>query len=536
MSSAVPNKRPAPVNFEDKLAEARKRAAETKARLEAKMAGVSTGSAAAGASAGGPASSSAAVERVRERAQALKAKVAAAAGSAAQPSAAASARDRVEALKARDASASSRVLGSDHPPPRALAQSMSQQPDFRDPTLPATGPGRGGLSIGIHPALLGDIQDRGRVVQKPRARSKREEKSNPYLSDAAVATRAKRTLNFNHNMQSRPAMQAANEMRRKAHLEQMKRRIQAQAEKAGLEESTEVQAFAVPMPPDVEFWDEQFEDGVDNNEAISRLVVHPILIEPPQEKFVTLKQKPLMLTKPEMKKIRRMRRAEQHKEEQAKIRLGMIPTPAPKIKHSNVMRVYGELAVKDPTAVEAMVNKQIAERQEAHMAANAERQLTKEEKAQKMAQKARENAAKGLNQCVFKIALGKEKLLGKHRYKIDVNAKQYVDITGCVIVAPSVTLCIIEGGEHSTRKYKHLMLNRIKWQAILNGGGEVHEADDDDEDNKDTTCTLLWQGQVRYRKFKKWGSIREVETDVRAKEALKRAKMENFWTLAKTST
>jgi U4/U6 small nuclear ribonucleoprotein PRP3 len=519
MSSTIPNKRPAPVNFQDKLAEARKRAAETKARLEAKMAAVSTASAEASAATSGPASSNPAVESARERVQAF-----------AQTN-----RERVEALKARVASASSRALG-EQPPQRQLPQSIGQQPDFRDPTLPATGPGRGGLSIGIHPALLGDIQDRGKMVQKPRARTKREEKSNPYLSEAAIATRAKRSLNFNHNMQSRPAMQAANEMRRKAHLEQMKRRIQEQSAKAGLEESTEVQAFAVPMPPDVEFWDEQFEGGIDDNEAISRLVVHPILIEPPQEKFVTLKQKPLMLTKPEMKKIRRMRRAEQHKEEQAKIRLGMIPTPAPKIKHSNVMRVYGELAVKDPTAVEAMVNKQIAEREEAHLKANAERQLTKEEKAEKMAQKARENAAKGLNQCVFKIALGKDKLLGKHRYKIDANAKQYVDITGCVIVAPSATLCIVEGGEHSTRKYKHLMLNRIKWQAILNGGGEVQEGEGDDEDNKDTTCTLLWQGQVRYRKFKKWGSIREVETDARAKEALKRAKMDNFWTLAKTST
>jgi U4/U6 small nuclear ribonucleoprotein PRP3 len=520
MSSTIPNKRPAPVNFEDKLAEARKRAAETKARLDAKMAATSTASS---TTAGGSA---------RERVEALKARVAAAASNAAQPSPAQTARERAEALRARVASASSRVQGGQ--PPQRPPPSMGQQADFRDPMLPATGPGRGGLSIGIHPALLGDIQDQGRLVQKPRAR--KQERSNPYLSEAAVSTRAKRSLNFNHNMQSRPAMQAANEMRRKAHLEQMKRRIQEQAAKAGLEESSEVQGFAVPMPPDVEFWDEQFEGGIDDNEAISRLVVHPILIEPPQEKFVTIKQKPLMLTKAEMKKIRRMRRAEQHKEEQAKIRLGMIPTPAPKIKHSNVMRVYGELAVKDPTAVEAMVNKQIAEREEAHFKANAERQLTKEEKAQKMALKARENAAMGLNQCVFKIALGKDKLLGKHRYKIDANAKQYVDITGCVIVAPSATLCIIEGGEHATRKYKHLMLNRIKWQAILDGGGEVREEEDADEDNKDTTCTLLWQGQVRYRKFKKWGSIREVETDARAKEALKRAKMDNFWTLAKTST
>src|SRR6201999_912240 len=211
------------------------------------------------------------------------------------------------------------------------------------------------------------------------------EKVNPYLTDVGTTGRAKRVLNFTHNLHSRPAMQAAKEMRRKAVLEAMKKRIQAQTVKAGLEENTEIQAFVVPMPPEVEFWDEGLQSGIDNNELISKLVVHPIMIEPPQEKFVTIKEQPLKLTKKEQKKMRRIRRAEEHREEQAKIRLGLVPTPAPKIKHSNVMRVYGELAVKDPTAVEAMVNKQIAEREEAHLKANAERQLTKEENAEKMA-------------------------------------------------------------------------------------------------------------------------------------------------------
>ena len=349
--------------------------------------------------------------------------------------------------------------------------------------------------------------------------------------------RAKRVLNFTHNLHARPAMQAANEMRRKAALEAMKKRIQAQAVKAGLEESTEIQAYTVPMPPDVEFWDEGFQSGIDDNELISRLVVHPIMIEPPQEKFVTIKEQPLKLTKKEQKKMRRIRRAEEHREEQAKIRLGLVPTPAPKIKHSNVMRVYGELAVKDPTAVEAMVNKQLAERKAKHEAENSERQLTKEQRAEKSAKKAKENAAMGLTMSVFKIALGKDKLLGKHRYKIDVNAKQYNDITGCVIAAPSLTLCLVEAGEFSTKKYKKLMLERVKWQAILDGNGEIqnHDEDMDDEDSKDHTCTLLWQGQIRDRKFKKWGSIRDVESDTQAKEALMRAKMENFWTLAKSS-
>jgi U4/U6 small nuclear ribonucleoprotein PRP3 len=527
MSTTIPNKRPAPINFEEQLAEARRRAAEVKARLEAAKSGFHQNGSITSSTLNGTAATPTAPP---------------------PKTAAEMARERVEALKARVAAVKARTIGDappERPPPVSQGQHHQQQvqaPSFDEMETNGTavGPGaRGGLAIGIHPALLGDFQDRGKMSHKARMKGRRQdaEKVNPYLNESGTSGRAKRTLNFTHNLHSRPAMQAANEMRRKAALEAMKKRIQAQSVKAGLEESTEIQAFIVTMPPEVEFWDEGLQSGVDDNELISKLVVHPIMIEPPQEKFVSLKEQSIKLTKKEQKKMRRIRRAEEHREEQAKIRLGLVPTPAPKIKHSNVMRVYGELAVKDPTAVEAMVNKQIAERKAKHETENTERQLTKEQRAEKAAQKAKENAAMGLTMSVFKIALGKDKLLGKHRYKIDANAKQYNDITGCVIVAPSLTLCLVEAGEFSTRKYKKLMLERIKWQAILEGNGEIqnHDEDMNDEDSKDTTCTLLWQGQIRDRKFKKWGSIRDVESDTQAKEALTRAKMENFWTLAKSS-
>jgi U4/U6 small nuclear ribonucleoprotein PRP3 len=535
--SAIPSKRPAPVNIAQQIAEARKRAEQVKARLEAEKAGKNGTT----ASTSSPGAQTNGANKTQSVAQ--------------------SARERVEALKARVAAATMRTQAAT-PPLRPLAQATPAFPNMEfDDFSRSNGAGaaRGGLAVGIHPALLGDIQDRGKSSQKPKTKnqSRMEEahKSNPYLSETPTAVRAKRTLNFTHNLHARPAMQAANEMRRKAALDQMKKRIQASAAKAGLDESADIQAFAVAVPPEVEFWDEGLQSGIEGNEIISRLVVHPILIEPPQEKFITLKPQTLKLTKKEQKKVRRIRRKEEHGEEQAKIRLGLgkcphnpvvslilltlhiVPTPAPKVSHSNVMRVYGELAVKDPTAVEAMVNKQVAERKETHIVTNAERQLTKEQRAEKIAQKAKENAALGLNMCVFRIALGKEKLLGKHRYKIDLNAKQHLDLTGVVIVAPNMSLCVVEGGEHSIRKYKHLMLNRISWQAILGGegAGEAQSNDQDPEDNKDGTCTLLWQGQIRDRKFKKWGSFREVETEVQAKTALTKVKMENFWTLAKSS-
>jgi U4/U6 small nuclear ribonucleoprotein PRP3 len=115
---------------------------------------------------------------------------------------------------------------------------------------------------------------------------------------------------------------------------------------------------------------------------------------------------------------------------------------------------------------------------------------------------------------------------------LDINAKQLHDLTGFIIVAPTFSLCIVEAGEHSTRAYKKLLLRRIKWKAILDGGGEVANAEAY-QGVEDDTCVLLHQGQIRERKFKKWGGFREVESEQQARDALTRAKLENFWTQAK---
>ena len=71
-----------------------------------------------------------------------------------------------------------------------------------------------------------------------------------------------------------------------------------------------------------------------------------------------------VLTPQEMKKMRTQRRQEREKERQDLIRQGLLEAPAPKVKLSNLMRVLGEEATADPTAVEAEVRKQMSERQQ----------------------------------------------------------------------------------------------------------------------------------------------------------------------------
>lgn len=273
---------------------------------------------------------------------------------------------------------------------------------------------------------------------------------------------------------------------------------------------------------------------VDTEDSIVTIYIqHPIQIEPPQDKHIP-PPKPLPLTKKEQKKVRRQRRAEELKEKQAKVRLGLEPPPPPKIKKSNMMRVLGEEAVKDPTAVEARVNKEIRERLENHLKTNEDRKLTKEQRHEKLAINQEKDQSKGIQCLVFRI----ETLAnGKHRFKINKNAEQ-LGLTGICIFSPKFNLVIVEGGPYAVNKYKKLMMQRIDWKEEVEpqeGGEEApteqltHGADIPMLQNR---CTLVWEGELKQKGFRKFSSER-CPTDAMAKERLERGRMEHMWTVAK---
>lgn len=444
---------------------------------------------------------------------------------------------------------------------------------------------KGGLNVGLHPALedLGQwkpsskSQDAGTrggnsrsqpELAKSSGKSKTFDRSspstdasrsNPYLdagSSSHGATgkqRQSRQLVFN---QKGKYIQQANALRRQAALEAMKKRIAEQTRKAGIDEDLDLEKnFAVEAPPDLEWWDEALVDGKDYDKIddlqtlkiatpdsiITEYIQHPVAIEPPQDQHIPA-PKPMYLTPKEQKKLRRQRRMADLKEKQAKIRLGLEPAPPPKVKKGNLMRVLGEEALQDPTAVETRVNREIAERHQQHLQANEDRKLTKEERHQKLAANQEKDAQKGIHVLVFKVG---SLTNGRHRYKISIEAEQH-GLTGVCIMHPSFNLVVVEGGQYSITKYKKLMLNRIDWTENVpsrerdGAKGAVREwlkAEDDRGMLKDMSlneCVLVFEGESKGRVFRKWGS-RVCETDAEAREVLARTKMESFWVLAKNS-
>lgn len=464
-----------------------------------------------------------------------------------------------------------------------------------------TSKAKGGLNVGLHPALedlgswkppskskdsgqassSGSRNDQRRPTEglksSPVRFNNKDGRENPYFDPNSASqpgggkARQPRQLIFN---QKGKYIQQANALRRQAALEAMKKRIAEQTRKAGIDDDLDVEKnFVIEAPPDLEWWDEGLVDG-SNYDAldepsklklntpdsiITEYIQHPVALEPPQDRHVPA-PKAMFLTSREQAKLRRQRRMAELKEMQAKIRLGLVPAPPPKVKKGNLMRVLGDgmwflcilsssreyytdnsaAAVKDPTAVEARVNRDIAERHQKHVETNDERKLTKEQKHEKLAENQEKDAHKGIHILVFKI---NSLANGQHRYKIGVNAEQLA-LSGTCIMHPKFNLVIVEGGEWSIKKYKKLMLNRIDWTENSPSKdrdgkkGAVRDwlvAENTSGELKDMSmneCKLVFEGEQKARSFRKWGS-KVCETDSEARDSLARAKMDNFWSLAK---
>ncbi|KAJ5682590.1 hypothetical protein N7462_005755 [Penicillium macrosclerotiorum] len=532
------------------------------------------------------------VAEARAKAEAVRARLQAARGGAtptippaeSRPSpaspASSPAMSRLEQMRARVAAATSRAGAA------SQQQTHTPAPSYQPPTLDNEGlsKARGGLDVGLHPALLSDAtpEFRGSKGRQPFKTGNRrsdssfrgnkaqldlsgpsieEIKSNPYfdpsLGSQSTVAKPRQTRQLIFNQKGKYIQQAA-ALRRQAQLEDLKKRIAEKQRQVGIDEDLDIEkAYLVPAPPALEWWDEGLVNGSDYaaiddpanlkldtaDTIITRYVQHPILLEPPQEKHLPA-QKPMYLTPKEQAKIRRQRRMADLKEQQAKIRLGLEPAPPPKVKKSNLMRVLGEQAVKDPTAVEARVNREIADRREKHEIMNEERKLTKDQRREKLASQQEKDAELGVYVSVYRID---SLASGRNRFKISKNAEQNA-LTGICVIHPKLNLVIVEGGKHSINNYRKLMMNRIAWTENPGPNRSSDEksesqplwlsTEDDKGEPRDfsnNTCTLLWEGQAKSRVFRKWLGARVCESDSAAKDVLTRSKMENFWALAKSA-
>ncbi|CAO1620435.1 unnamed protein product [Sympodiomycopsis kandeliae] len=423
---------------------------------------------------------------------------------------------------------------------------------------------------------------------------------NPYLSHAdegdeqdpsAVAGPSRGNRSMHKALQfNRPGrhIQAAGEARKQAELEALKKRIADSAKRAGMQQDLtgEERRIKKQAPPDVEWWDAPLLPGgnydavpedpkgssgssqagmlliTGEGSPIDVYVQHPIPIPAPSDKY-RVEPKGVILTKKEMKKMRRQRRAAEQEDKRDRIKMGLEPPDPPKVKLSNLMRVLTSEAVADPTKVEARVRREIAARQEQHERTNAERALTDDQKREKKLTKMEKEEAKGIFVTVYKI---KHLVSGAHKFKVRKNAEQN-GLTGLCIFHTEFALVIVEGSAKGIKNYKKLMTHRIDWTdpgrardsnqdenndqdifSLERGGqsrrlvpmGEVQQPSQHEKDSTNAalvdwsanTCHLIFEGPERERVFPQGYRARNADSDYDAREILG-TKWAGFWDIAK---
>ncbi|ELT96791.1 hypothetical protein CAPTEDRAFT_19567 [Capitella teleta] len=386
------------------------------------------------------------------------------------------------------------------------------------------------------PTLKANIRAKKReqfrtVAEKPVEESVETKFHDPRMRKK-IASRYRRQFKFHETGKFQTLAQR---LRTKAQLEKLQNEIASAARKTGIASASRLASIAPKLMgvgeiPQMEWWDTTLtqandyaslkDEVIDSLRGITHLVEHPTQMQPPAQVPYDV-QVQVILTKRERKKLRRQNRMENQKEATEKIRLGLIPPPEPKVRMANLMRVLGTEAVQDPTKVEAHVRAQMAKRQKAHEEANAARKLTKEERREKKARKLQEDVSTGVHVSVYRV---NDLTDPSKKFKVETNANQLY-MTGIVILHKDCNVVVVEGGPKQQKKFRRLMLHRIKWDEDKRG------AKKETEDGKVNTCRLVWEGTVASRGF---GEVRfkQCPTETFAREQFRKGNVEHYWDLA----
>lgn len=441
-----------------------------------------------------------------------------------------------EQIRAKLSGTLANVLPQQQPPPVDKPKPLILDAEGRT----VDGSGRTIVVPQLTPTLKANIRAKKRETTRNQQASERTamdiSNETQFHDDRIIlkpAVRIKRSLRFH---EPGKFQQLAERLRMKAQLEKLQNEISQIARKTGISSATKLALIApksdthVNDVPIMEWWDsvilmDDFNtlDAQGNisirESSITNLIEHPTQMRPPNEssRGVYL---PVFLTKKERRKLRRQNRREAWKEEQEKIRLGLEAPPEPKLRISNLMRVLGTEAVQDPTKIEAHVREQMVKRQKIHEEANAARKLTDDQRREKKMRKMKEDTTLGVHVAVYRIRELQEQQSKK--FKVETNAKQLF-LTGACVLFRDCCVVVVEGGPKQQKKYRRLMLHRIKWEEDL-----VKNADGKEIPN---SCVLVWEGMNQRRNFGEF-KYKSFPLEKSARDFFQKHHVEHYWDLA----
>ncbi|NXF99490.1 PRPF3 protein, partial [Sakesphorus luctuosus] len=380
------------------------------------------------------------------------------------------------------------------------------------------------------PTLKANIRAVKREQFKQQLKEKPSEdmESNTYFDPRVSITpaqRQKRTFKFHEKGKFE---KIAQRLRTKAQLEKLQAEISQAARKTGIHTSTKL-ALITPKKelkegeiPEIEWWDSYIiPNGLDLKGGtsskrdeyfgITNLVEHPAQLNPPGSSHIPVS----------------------HRRFSWSLSCSHVQRePSQLLSHSmrisNLMRVLGTEAVQDPTKVEAHVRAQMAKRQKAHEEANAARKLTAEQRKAKKVKKLKEDVSQGVHIAVYRV---RNLSNPAKKFKIEANAGQLY-LTGVVVLHKDVNVVVVEGGPKAQKKFKRLMLHRIKWdEQTSNTKGEDDDESDEESVKKTNKCSLVWEGTAKERSFGEM-KFKQCPTENMAREHFKKHGAEHYWDLA----
>ncbi|NWV21969.1 PRPF3 protein, partial [Origma solitaria] len=373
------------------------------------------------------------------------------------------------------------------------------------------------------PTLKANIRAVKREQFKQQLKEKPSEdmESNTYFDPRVSITpaqRQKRTFKFHEKGKFE---KIAQRLRTKAQLEKLQAEISQAARKTGIHTSTKL-ALITPKKelkegeiPEIEWWDSYIiPNGLDLHGCVGNAAGSTALV--------------------------RLHRSEIHTdsgfmclqvfwwEKGVQWEPSQLLFYSLAVRISNLMRVLGTEAVQDPTKVEAHVRAQMAKRQKAHEEANAARKLTAEQRKAKKVKKLKEDVSQGVHIAVYRV---RNLSNPAKKFKIEANAGQLY-LTGVVVLHKDVNVVVVEGGPKAQKKFKRLMLHRIKWdEQTSNTKGEDDDESDEESVKKTNKCSLVWEGTAKDRSFGEM-KFKQCPTENMAREHFKKHSAEHYWDLA----
>ena len=237
-----------------------------------------------------------------------------------------------------------------------------------------------------------------------------------------------------------------------------------------------------------------------------------------------------ILTKKEKRSLKKIYHEQKRKDEQEKIKLGLMKPKEKKLKYSNMIQLFSNASFSNPSQIYQKVENSYKEREKRMLEENAKNTITKEQKKIKFKEKIDKDQEKGLFGYFFKINKIYE-IENNNRFNswMKIFCKKY-KISGFLInfFKQNENFAYLEGGQKALNKIQRRIGNKLKIEQnnlrkkeednkikeksensviaikIQNvNNKEILETKKINNDNisNEYSCVLKWKGIIKKKSF-----------------------------------